>query len=185
MGVFTTREEYLKRLENGTVNLQQYREYEKLDVEEKLNYIRNRNKENTEMTSAGNIHGIDLFGDDKESQDFWEQHNRTKEEYEELASHIPEVQRRLSEGENLESMYGDPEIGSCARLYFSPEEAARVSRYRDTYISEGGNRHRIIAAQNLGHDIPVNVVGEYVNCETENPENTEENNESLYESECM
>lgn len=98
-----------------------------------------------------------------EQKDFWEYKERranghSKADYVEMASHIPEVQERLNNGEPLESLLRDDRLGACATQYFSPEQMIRVERMPDgSYEYADGGRHRIAAAQELGISIPVQV----------------------------
>ena len=108
------------RFVNGTENLGQYMEYLQLDKAGELETIRNPiDMQPIETTSASNIHGIDLFGESRDSDRFWNQHGLSKSDYTELASHIPEVQSRLNSGESLQSVMHDPKVGACANCYFN------------------------------------------------------------------
>ena len=147
----------------GEVNTDQYLDYLSKESQKKLSYQSFGDSSKIVKTSASNIHDVDLFGSSRE--EFWNHHGHTKADYHELASHIPEVQKRLDAGESLSTIVKDPEIGKCAELYFEPNNMPRVSQYGDTYIAGGDNRHRILAAQEQGHEIPVKVVGEYTSIE--------------------
>jgi hypothetical protein len=147
----------------GSVNTDQYLEFLSKYDQKELTHQSLGNSSRIVNTSASNIHDVDLFGSSREA--FWNHHGHTKADYHELASHIPEVQSRLNAGESLSSIRQDPKIGKCAELYFEPKNMPQVSQYKDTYISQGDNRHRILAAQEQGYDIPVNVVGEYTSVE--------------------
>lgn len=154
----STGKEYV----NGSVNTDQYAEYLQKSSRGELVYNSiDSNLQPIVNTSASNIHEIDLFGKDRQSDSFWNHHSRTKEDYYELASHIPKVEERLNAGESLESLCNDPHIGNCARLYYDPNQMPKVEQYRDTFISQGDNRHRILAAQDQGYNIPVRVMGTY------------------------
>lgn len=147
---------------SGNVNTEQYAEYLEKNDKKGLEYTAHAKKEQlTISTRASNIHDIDIFGEDRNSESFWNQHKRSKEDYYELASHIPEIQKRLDMGENIENLYEHPILGACARCYFDPRDIPKVIQFKDTYISQGGNRHRILAAQDLGMNIFVKVVGVY------------------------
>ena len=77
----------------------------------------------------------------------------------ETASHIPEVRQALSQGRELSEVIEDPVIGECAALYFSPGNIPRVEKNDGYYSFNGDGRHRILAARELGFDIPVRVEG--------------------------
>lgn len=78
------------------------------------------------------------------------------------ASKIPEVQQRLDNGESLDSLLDDDQLGRCAQAYFNPDsyKAIEVDEMPDGgYIFNGDGRHRIITARQAKYDIPVKVVG--------------------------
>ena len=52
----------------------------------------------------------------------------SKDDYLEMASHIPEVQERLNAGESLSSLEKDPVVGECAKNYFDPANMPIVSQ---------------------------------------------------------
>ncbi len=148
------------RFINGTINQDQYAEYLEKDAAGELTrYSINSSNQPIVSTNASNIHGINTQG--QSEQAFWAYKRHPKEDYMELASHIPEVQDRLNAGESLSSLERDPVVGECAKQYFDPANMPTVSQYGDTFIADGGNRHRIIAAQELGYDIPVRVSDVY------------------------
>lgn len=90
---------------------------------------------------------------------FWGMHASNKEFFMETASHIPEVQTALNNGVGLEELKSDPVLGQCARVYFDPETMPRVEKWDGYYSFDGDGRHRILAARELGYDMPVRVVG--------------------------
>lgn len=144
------------RFVNGTINVNQYNEYLQSDKDDSITRTR-LDVPVIEITNSNNIHRIDLFGASKDDEKFWNHHGRSKEDFLELASHIPEVHKRMAAGETLDSLYSDPEVGDCARLYFDKTQMPSVDKYGDTYIAGGDNRHRILAAQEFGYDIPLKV----------------------------
>lgn len=78
----------------------------------------------------------------------------------EVATHIPEVRMRLEEGESVESIRNNPKLKTCYDYYFdSPIEVYAVDD--DYYYFAHAGRHRCMAAQKLGYDIPVKVIGKY------------------------
>ena len=148
------------RYANGTVNTEQFEEYQAKSEAGQISRRSYDGDTSIQTVDANNIHGVDTFGVDPQSDQFWNHHGNTHEDYSELASHIPEVQQRLDDGEELDSIKKDPEIGATATQYFDENHMPRVERYGDTYIAQGDGRHRILAAQEQGHDIPVKVTGE-------------------------
>ena len=114
----------------------------------------------------GMMHAKDIgFGQGfgPEQKDFWEYkeqrpNGHSKADYLEMASHIPEVRERLSNGESLESLMRDDRVGACATQYYSPDQMIKVESFPDGhYEFSSGGRHRIAAAQELGIEIPVQV----------------------------
>ena len=65
----------------------------------------------------------------------------------------------MDRGIPLNQLVDDPELGSCASLYFDPRKIPRVEKYDGYYIFESNGRHRILAAREQGYSIPVRVVG--------------------------
>lgn len=116
------------------------------------------------IVNARDIEGILL--NENEAHDrhlFWNRDKEHKIESElyflEVASHIPEVRMRLANGENVESVRNNTRLTTCYDYYFdSPIKVDEIDGYY--YFTEYG-RHRCMAAQKLGYDIPVNVVGKY------------------------
>lgn len=76
-----------------------------------------------------------------------------------IASRIPEVQSRMNSGESVESIKQDPDLEACFDSYF--DTPICVYEVDDYYYFAGSGRHRCMAAQKLGIDIPVRVIGEY------------------------
>ena len=111
------------------------------------------------------IEGVDLGKYDIENPDrFWHMHNGDKDSWLETASHIPEVQERLNNGETLGTLLQDEKLGRCTNAFFNPDfsEVIRVEEMPGGgYIATNGGRHRIIAARMLGYDIPVKIIGRY------------------------
>lgn len=118
----------------------------------------------TATISAREIEGI--FLNNNEAKDrflFWNRgisHPVESELYfSELASHIPEIRSRLQAGESVDSIRQDPALEACYNSYFdTPIDVYKVDDY---YYFAGAGRHRCMAAQKLGVDIPVRVIGEY------------------------
>lgn len=102
---------------------------------------------------------LNQWGPDQQ-EGFWdtEYKGRSKEEYLEIACHIPEVYERLQNGESLEDLVQDEKVGACAEQYFLPENMVTVDHCADgSYQFTDDGRHRIAAAQELGVDIPVKL----------------------------
>ena len=145
----------------GNMNQDIYQEYLALEHKGTLEY--HSVDEPVKMTDPSNIHEIRLSNDDISSPErFWGQHNRNIDDYIALAKDIPVVRERLDQGESFESLYRDPKLSACTRLYFDPQRAVRVREYKGTYMLGSDGRHRIIAAQLVGGEVPIRVVGKHV-----------------------
>lgn len=112
-----------------------------------------------EWTHSNEITGI-FHNDDTAEDQFWTHHGNTKERYRELASHVNMIRWRLECGHQLEDIRKDPSLTACVDQYFDPQNAVRVYKYGDRYIAEGGGRHRVRIAQEMGIDIPVLITRE-------------------------
>ena len=113
--------------------------------------------------SPASIEGIHLGkGEAENSSVFWSQHAQgwgTADSFKQIASHIPEVKQRLDAGESLADIQEDPDIGTCASIYFANKP--KVYECDGYYEFDSNGRHRILAARELGYDIPVEVIGYY------------------------
>ena len=150
------------KLENGmTVLKGDHFEQFLSDYYSETTFASNGNDLVIETVSPSCIEGVHL-GDTEASDPgrFWGMHNSSKEFFTEAASHIPAVQAALDGGASLESLINDPELGTCASIYFDPKNMPRVEKFGDYYTFDTDGRHRIIAARELGYDIPVRIVGE-------------------------
>ena len=116
-----------------------------------------------DTVSPSLIEGIHLGEGDVENPGiFWSQHLKggTGASFREIAQNIPEVRRQLDGGAALEDVRADPKLGQCASLYFAPENMPQVVKCGDYYEFDVNGRHRILAARELGYDIPVKIIGE-------------------------
>ena len=115
-----------------------------------------------ETISPARIEGVNVGGDREMNNPeiFWNHHSNSRERYMEMASHIPEVQGRLAAGETLEQIRsgGSESLKACATYYFG-SEMVKVTRADGYYSFNGDGRHRVLAARELGYEIPVRVTG--------------------------
>ena len=120
-------------------------------------------KHRTIEISPSSIEGIHLGKNEVENPSlFWSQHAHgwgTSDSFKQIASHIPEVKQRLEAGEPLADIQEDPNIGECASIYFANKP--KVYECDGYYEFDSNGRHRILAARELGYDIPVDVIGYY------------------------
>ena len=129
------------------------------------------------LVPADEIYGVDDFG---QGDDFWNHHGNTKEDYMSLAENLPEVNERISNGESLESLQNNPELKDCANAYYGPDKMVKVNATEDGYEFNSDGRHRVMAAQEAGCEIPVEVQNpEAMNRE---PDNYKIHNENLDEN---
>ena len=129
-----------------------------------------------EFVDPSKIEGISLTPEEaKEPSAFWNQKEKgnpygddisQKDGWLRTASRIPDVKERLNQGEKLEDLVNDKDLGPCARQYFDREKMPRV-----TQLPNGGyelgpeGRHRVLAARLCGQEIPVLVIGKYKDCQ--------------------
>ena len=107
-----------------------------------------------ETLPAGSISGVDTS-----DPNFWNHHGNDRQNYMELASHLPEVQERMREGATYEELRSDPVLGPTARAYYSPDDPITVEKQADGSFAFGSDgRHRIAAAQELGYDVEAKVM---------------------------
>lgn len=106
---------------------------------------------------AGSIEGIEI-GSSENS--FWSQHENggTADSFKEIASHIPQVKSQLDAGKSLTDIRSDPALEKCVGIYFDPSNIPRVVKGDGYYEFDSNGRHRILAARELGYDIPVKVI---------------------------
>jgi hypothetical protein len=130
--------EYKERFDNGEISLSPFNSF-----------------------TCSIVNSSDIFGmhdlDGQTESEFWTQHNRSKEDYLELASKLPDVQVELANGKTLDAIKTNPELAACVSQYYSPDKMIKVYRYGNSYIFDGDGRHRILAAQTLGYQMPVNI----------------------------
>lgn len=117
----------------------------------------------TQIISPSLVEGIRISEYDISAPNvFWSQHEQggTEQSFDAIAKHIPEVQSRLESGESLLDIMQDKQIGICAAIYFHPNSMPKVIKCGDYYEFQDNGRHRILAARNVGYDIPVKIIGE-------------------------
>ena len=132
----------------------EYRRYEK-------------NKE--ENIDANKIEGITVKKSDIENPEFfWSQHekNGTIESFKDIARNIPDVIDQLGKGRTLNELLTDEKLSSCVRVYFL--DRVKVFKNGDFYEFDGDGRHRVLAAREVGYDIPVEVTGERIKVDSQN-----------------
>lgn len=106
-----------------------------------------------------NASDIDMtYAQGMDSDQFWNHHGNTKEDYMRMAERIPDVQQALDSGKSLDEIKQDPELKDTAHAYFDPENMIKVEQQADgSYSFADDGRHRITAAQEMGYEIPVEV----------------------------
>lgn len=108
------------------------------------------------------IEGIRLSDNDiVDPSLFWGQHltGGSEESFKEIAAFIPEVQAQLAAGRSLSDLIEDPRLGRCASIYFDPSNMPEVIECDGYYEFQSNGRHRILAAREMGYDMPVKVIG--------------------------
>ena len=106
-----------------------------------------------------NASDIDMtYAQGMDSDQFWNHHGNTKEDYMRMAERIPDVQQALDSGKSFDEIKQDPELKDTAHAYFDPENMIKVEQQADgSYSFADDGRHRIAAAQEMGYEIPVEV----------------------------
>ena len=106
-----------------------------------------------------NASDIDMtYAQGMDSDQFWNHHGNTKEDYMRMAERIPDVQQALDSGKSLDEIKQDPELKDTAHAYFDTENMIKVEQQANgSYSFADDGRHRITAAQELGYEIPVEV----------------------------
>lgn len=112
------------------------------------------------LVNPSDIVGVRHF-DEQSDDDFWNHHGNSKDTYIELASKLPDVKKQLDSGISLDTIKMDETLRACAEQYYSPERMIKVYQYGENFIFNGDGRHRILAAKELGNDIPINMQGIY------------------------
>ncbi len=106
-----------------------------------------------------NASDIDMtYAQGMDSDQFWNHHGNTKEDYMRVAEKIPDVQQALDSGKSLDEIKQDPELRDTVRAYYDPDNMIKVEQQPDgSYSFNDDGRHRIAAAQEYGYQIPVEV----------------------------
>lgn len=118
--------------------------------------------EYVEVIPPSKIEGISLGPTEKENSGvFWSQHDKegTADSFKDIASKIPIVSSQLREGKSLSEIRSDPSLGKTVSIYFDPANMVEVEKWGDYYVFNTNGRHRILAARDMGYDIPVKVIG--------------------------
>ena len=122
-----------------------------------------------------NASDIDMtYAQGMDSDQFWNHHGSTREDYMRVAEKIPDVQQALDSGKSLDEIRQDPDLKDTANAYFDPENMIKVEQQADgNYSFTDDGRHRIAAAQEFGYEIPVEVTNMPENIETSSTNNME------------
>ena len=113
--------------------------------------------DNCVMVNASDIDMTYARGMD--SDQFWDHHTNTKQDYLRIAEKIPDVQQALNSGKSLDEIRQDSNLKDTVNAYFDPENMVKVEEKDDgSYSFTDDGRHRISAAQELGVEIPVEVI---------------------------
>lgn len=114
-----------------------------------------------ETISPGKIEGIYLGSTEMEDNSrFWgRMSGGTADSFKEIASRIPEVKSQIDAGKSLAEIRNNPDLEKCVDIYFEPSNMPRVVKSNGYYEFNSNGRHRILAARELGHNIPVRIIG--------------------------
>lgn len=107
-----------------------------------------------QVVNAAQIQNINNMCDN-----FWYHHGNTKEDYIELASKLPEIQKEFENGKTYSEIKDNLELQDTLIAYYSDDKMIQVTQDQNgNYQYQDDGRHRVMAAQELGCHIPVNVV---------------------------
>ena len=107
-----------------------------------------------QVVNADSIQNINHISDN-----FWNHHGNSKEDYMELASKLPEIQKEFAEGKTYSEILANPELHDTLVAYYSDDKMIQVVQDQNgSYQFQDDGRHRVMAAQELGYSIPVNVI---------------------------
>ena len=115
-----------------------------------------------ETIPPSKIEGIHIGSTEMEDNGrFWSQHKSdgTADSFTEIASHIPEVKSQIDAGKSLSEIKENSDLAECVDIYFDPSNIPRVVKSNGYYEFDSNGRHRILAARELGYDIPVKIIG--------------------------
>lgn len=118
-----------------------------------------------EIISPSKIEGIHLGKREAEdSSIFWSQHENegTAQSFQDIAAHIPEVKSQLGLGKSLDEIREDPALEKCVSIYFEPVNIPKVVKCNGYYEFQENGRHRILAARELGYEIPVKITAKRI-----------------------
>lgn len=101
------------------------------------------------------------FAKGLDDENFWNHHGNDKETYLKLAEKVPDVRQALENGRSFEELRQDPVLQDTFVAYFDNQSKQKIEVEQDAngnyYFLDNG-RHRLQAAKELGHEIPVYVV---------------------------
>lgn len=106
------------------------------------------------------IEGIHIGEREIEDPDiFWSQHEKggSLDSFKDTAAMIPTVREKLDSGTTMDELLEDSQLSECASLYF--ENKPEVVEGDGFFEFNSNGRHRILAAREVGCDIPVKVIG--------------------------
>ena len=72
---------------------------------------------------------------------------------------MPEIQKEFAEGKTYSEILANPELHDTLVAYYSDDKMIQVVQDQNgSYQFQDDGRHRVMAAQELGYSIPVNVI---------------------------
>ena len=137
-----------------------------------VNYDQNGNKignftttvpaQDIDMSTARGMPSTHFWNRRASENQFWENHGADKAFYMDQAKGIPEVQAMLSQGKDLNQIRADyPYLRNTVDAYYDPSNMIQVNRDANgncSFVDDG--KHRILAARELGYDVPVNIAND-------------------------
>jgi len=134
--------------------------------------------ESFELQGLENVPAKDINGFDPTEDSFWDYKSTDKETYMQLAEKLPEIQAELESGKTIKELSQNPEFADCINAYYNPHNIIKVEKHDDGLILQDDGRHRVAAAQELGNEVPVEVI-DFTKQNEINEESQENENESF------
>ena len=136
-------------------HLDNYREYKNLCKSNRIEW--------DDHPVQKNVNGLDIVPIEQvrpdwnaKSEDFWQFHGHTKEEYQSHAEKFPQIKEQLSQGKKIEEIKLDMELGSAAKFWYS-EQPMKLTQYKYSLITESGFHRATLAKMYDLNDVPAEV----------------------------
>lgn len=137
---------------------------------------------NTVMVNASDI-DMSYARGVNDSDEFWNHHGSTKDDYMRIVGKLPEEQQEIENGRSIEDLKNDPELGEGANAYYNPENMVRVNQSEQTNEQENvqGKSQTDLQEKNQGEftNLKAQVASEKDEMSEQNIEKDTQNKESV------